>query len=78
MTAEDILSTPAREGAALVGCSVSNAFVPALYAVARALAERHPQATADQLLDMIFLRGIVGFTDDLNLPRVGSNGDDDA
>ncbi len=61
----------------LVGCAVSPTFLPALETVADALQARHPKATAHQLLDMIFLRGLVGFTDDLNLPRVGSNEDVD-
>lgn len=68
----------AEGGALLVGCAVSPTFVPALENVAQALAERHPKASTDQLLDLIFLRGLVGFTDDMNLPRPGSNTDEDA
>lgn len=65
-------------GAHLIGVVVAAAFVPALETVAAALRDRSPAATDPQLLDMIFLRGLVGYTDDLNLPRIGSNPDQDA
>lgn len=61
----------------LIGCAVGESFIPALENVAQALAERNPKASADQLLDMIFLRGLTAYTDDLNLPRIGSNPDVD-
>ena len=77
MIAADRLDPPPPAGALLVGCVVSAAFVPALGNVAEALRARHPKATAEQLLDMIFLRGIVGYTDDYALPRAGSNPDED-
>lgn len=67
-----------QHGALLVGCAVSETFVPALEAVAVELAKHHPKASTPQLLDMIFLRGIIGFTAELNLPRPGSNPDEDS
>lgn len=65
------------QDALLVGCSVSGTFIPALEQVVEALQARHPKATTDQLLDMVFLRGLTGCINDMNLPRTGSNPDVD-
>lgn len=78
-----VLSIPldlcrAQGGGVLVGCSVGPGLVAALENVAEALHARNPKANTDQILDLIFLRGIVAYTDDLNLPRVHSNPDEDA
>ena len=62
----------------LVGVAVSRTFIGALQNAAEALQAQHPKATIDQILDMIFLRGICGIADDYNLPRVDSNPDEDA
>lgn len=68
----------AEGGALLVGCAVSPTFIPALEMVAHGLAERHPKASADQLLDMIFTFGIIAAASELKLPRPASNQDEDA
>jgi hypothetical protein len=75
-TSKKIDSAP--PGAVLVGCCVSAGFIPALEMVAEAMQARHPKASADQLLDMIFLRGLKGVVDDLGLPRIDSNPDEDS
>ena len=62
----------------LVGVAVSRCFIEALQNCAEVLQAQHPKASTDQVLDMIFLRGIVGITDDYNLPRIDSNRDEDA
>lgn len=74
----DRIDTPPPAGALLVGCVVAAAFVPALEHIVDALRDHSPNATDAQLLDMILLRGIVAYTDELNLPRIGSNPDQDA
>ena len=74
-TSKKIYTPP--PGAVLVGCCVSSGFIPALEMVAEAMQARHPKASADQLLDMIFLRGLKGVVDDLGLPHIDSNTDED-
>jgi len=66
-----------RHGALLVGCVVASADVPDLETAALGLTDRHPKSTAEQRLDMILRRGILATLDDLNLPRAGSNPDED-
>lgn len=57
---------------------VGPTFAPALIDVAAELTRRHPTYSTDQIREMIVVRGVNGFIDDLNLPRADSNRDEDA
>ena len=65
-------------GTVTVSACVSPTLGHALEMVMDELRKRQPRATDAQRLDMIFTRGLVGMVDDYNLPRVGSNEDEDA
>ena len=47
-------------------------------AVAIELQERFPTLSNDQIREKIVHRGVMGFVSDFNLPRAGSNLDEDA
>lgn len=57
---------------------VGPTFSGALIDVATALLERHPTYSNDQIREMIVVRGITGYMADMNVPRAGSNPDEDA
>lgn len=48
-------------------CTVAPADIPALIGVAQALQERDATLSGEQLKEMILLRGITGWVNDLNL-----------
>lgn len=68
----------AEGGALLVCCAVSPTFVPTLENIAEAWQAKNPKGKAEQVLDVIFLAGLLSLNDKYKLPRVGSNPDIDA
>jgi hypothetical protein len=58
--------------------NISNNFVPVVAIVFAELQKRWPHLNADQIRELIVVEGALRVHQNLNLPRPGSNPDEDA
>lgn len=70
------LATLMPSGNVAVQVNISPTFTYQLDLVMNELRQRNPKASDAQLLDEIFVRGLLGVVNDYNLPRRGAHNQD--